>query len=31
MPNHLAGERSAYLLQHQDNHVDWYPWGAVAC
>ena len=30
MPNHLAGERSAYLLQHQDNPVDWYPWGEEA-
>jgi uncharacterized protein YyaL (SSP411 family) len=24
--NRLAGERSAYLLQHRDNPVDWYPW-----
>ena len=30
MPNHLAGERSAYLLQHKDNPVDWYPWGEEA-
>src|SRR5690349_16150448 len=30
MPNHLAGETSPYLLQHQDNPVDWYPWGPEA-
>ncbi len=30
MPNHLAGETSPYLLQHKDNPVDWYPWGADA-
>lgn len=30
MPNHLAGETSPYLLQHADNPVDWYPWGAEA-
>ena len=30
MPNHLAGERSAYLRQHADNPVDWYPWGEEA-
>ncbi len=30
MSNHLAGERSAYLLQHADNPVDWYPWGEEA-
>ena len=24
---HLAGETSPYLLQHQTNPVDWYPWG----
>jgi uncharacterized protein YyaL (SSP411 family) len=30
MPNHLAGETSPYLLQHKDNPVDWYPWGAEA-
>jgi len=29
-PNHLAGEKSPYLLQHRDNPVDWYPWGAEA-
>ncbi len=27
MPNHLAGEKSPYLLQHAHNPVDWYPWG----
>jgi uncharacterized protein YyaL (SSP411 family) len=30
MPNRLAGETSAYLLQHADNPVDWYPWGEEA-
>jgi uncharacterized protein YyaL (SSP411 family) len=30
MANRLAGETSPYLLQHQDNPVDWYPWGAEA-
>jgi uncharacterized protein YyaL (SSP411 family) len=30
MPNRLARETSPYLLQHQDNPVDWYPWGAEA-
>jgi uncharacterized protein YyaL (SSP411 family) len=30
MPNRLAGETSPYLLQHADNPVDWYPWGADA-
>ena len=30
MPNRLAHETSPYLLQHQDNPVDWYPWGAEA-
>ena len=30
MPNRLAGETSPYLLQHQDNPVDWYPWGREA-
>ncbi|MBK9032116.1 MAG: thioredoxin domain-containing protein [Myxococcales bacterium] len=30
MPNRLAGESSPYLLQHRDNPVDWYPWGAEA-
>ncbi len=28
--NHLAGEKSPYLLQHQHNPVDWYPWGSAA-
>jgi uncharacterized protein YyaL (SSP411 family) len=26
MPNRLAGATSPYLLQHQDNPIDWYPW-----
>ena len=30
MPNRLASEHSPYLLQHQDNPVDWYPWGDEA-
>ena len=30
MPNHLADETSPYLLQHQDNPVDWRPWGPEA-
>ena len=30
MPNHLAGSTSPYLKQHQDNPVDWYPWGDEA-
>ena len=30
MPNRLARERSPYLLQHANNPVDWYPWGADA-
>jgi uncharacterized protein YyaL (SSP411 family) len=30
VPNRLAQERSPYLLQHKDNPVDWYPWGAEA-
>ena len=30
MPNHLADESSPYLLQHQNNPVDWYPWGGEA-
>jgi uncharacterized protein len=28
--NRLARETSPYLLQHRDNPVDWYPWGAEA-
>jgi len=30
MPNRLAREQSPYLLQHANNPVDWYPWGAEA-
>ncbi|HUF64924.1 MAG TPA: thioredoxin domain-containing protein [Gemmatimonadaceae bacterium] len=30
MPNRLASETSPYLLQHADNPVEWYPWGAEA-
>jgi uncharacterized protein YyaL (SSP411 family) len=30
MPNRLADETSPYLLQHQHNPVDWYPWGDEA-
>ena len=30
MPNRLSLETSPYLLQHADNPVDWYPWGAEA-
>ncbi len=29
-PNRLAREKSPYLLQHQHNPVDWYPWGEEA-
>ncbi|MDB5328505.1 MAG: Thioredoxin-related protein [Phycisphaerales bacterium] len=29
-PNRLAKETSPYLLQHQHNPVDWYPWGEEA-
>ncbi|MCW8916906.1 MAG: thioredoxin domain-containing protein [Magnetovibrio sp.] len=28
--NRLANETSPYLLQHQDNPVDWYAWGEEA-
>jgi hypothetical protein len=28
--NRLQHETSPYLLQHADNPVDWYPWGAEA-
>jgi uncharacterized protein len=28
--NHLAREKSPYLLQHADNPVDWRPWGPEA-
>lgn len=30
MPNRLANSNSPYLLQHQNNPVDWYPWGPEA-
>jgi uncharacterized protein len=30
MANRLVQETSPYLLQHRDNPVDWYPWGAEA-
>lgn len=30
MSNHLSNENSPYLLQHAQNPVDWYPWGAEA-
>ncbi len=30
MPNALAKTRSPYLLQHQNNPVDWRPWGDEA-
>ncbi|MBA3461635.1 MAG: thioredoxin domain-containing protein [Deltaproteobacteria bacterium] len=30
MGNRLARESSPYLRQHQDNPVDWWPWGAEA-
>jgi uncharacterized protein YyaL (SSP411 family) len=30
VPNRLAEEHSPYLLQHKDNPVDWYSWGADA-
>ena len=26
-PNRLAAESSAYLRQHSENPVDWWPWG----
>jgi uncharacterized protein YyaL (SSP411 family) len=28
--NRLAHQKSPYLLQHQHNPVDWFPWGAEA-
>lgn len=28
--NRLANEKSPYLLQHQHNPVNWYPWGEEA-
>ena len=30
MANRLAAQSSAYLLQHANNPVDWYPWGEEA-
>jgi uncharacterized protein YyaL (SSP411 family) len=30
MPNQLANESSPYLLQHDNNPVDWHPWGKEA-
>jgi len=30
VPNSLSKEKSPYLLQHQDNPVDWLPWGDEA-
>ena len=30
MPNALKDETSPYLLQHQNNPVDWRPWGEEA-
>jgi uncharacterized protein YyaL (SSP411 family) len=30
MPNRLATSTSPYLLQHQDNPVDWWPWSDEA-
>ena len=30
MANRLAGSTSPYLLQHQDNPVDWREWGPEA-
>jgi uncharacterized protein YyaL (SSP411 family) len=30
MSNRLARETSPYLLQHQNNPVDWFPWGPEA-
>jgi uncharacterized protein YyaL (SSP411 family) len=30
MPNRLANATSPYLLQHQDNPVDWHEWGDEA-
>jgi len=28
--NHLINEKSAYLLDHAENPIDWYPWGEAA-
>jgi uncharacterized protein YyaL (SSP411 family) len=30
VPNRLSKEKSPYLLQHQFNPVDWFPWGQEA-
>ena len=30
MPNRLQHETSPYLLQHKENPVEWFPWGADA-
>ena len=30
VPNKLADQKSPYLLQHQYNPVNWYPWGEEA-
>ncbi len=30
MANHLKGSTSPYLQQHQENPVNWYPWGEEA-
>ena len=30
MPNRLADATSPYLLQHEDNPVDWWEWSAEA-
>lgn len=30
MSNHLANQKSPYLLQHINNPIDWYPWGNEA-
>ena len=30
MTNHLSSETSPYLLQHENNPVDWYGWNAVS-
>ena len=30
MPNQLIHENSPYLLQHENNPVNWYPWGQEA-
>jgi uncharacterized protein YyaL (SSP411 family) len=30
MTNRLTTQKSAYLLQHADQPVDWYPWGTEA-